>query len=145
MAKKIVEHEEFGPVLLDTSTGTYQYFEPQQRTWFIRNGSWVEFFESVPEFLRSKAEIAVVPVVCADAGRVKRGKRLYIDVIDWDNNNYKFYNWEPICKKWVENKSKYIYKGRLYFLLLEKNQYAMNDMLLLSALEIKKRESTPPL
>lgn len=136
MTKKIVNHVEYGPVLLDTVTGEYKYLPIENRTWFTKDNKSSRYFNSVREFNDSDVNLAVVPFVCSMIGH--KGRRTFVEVIDWENYNYKFFNVEMINSKWEHNKIQYMRKSDCYFLLLKKNMYALNDMILVSYLQIKK-------
>lgn len=143
MAKRIVKHLEYGPVLLDTLTSKFEYITTEDRLWFSRDGKKVRYFDNVGLFLDSNVNIAVVPAVCSMAGH--KGRRTFIEVIDWNNYNYKLFNVEMINYKWVKNKINYVQKSKCYFVLLQRNIYALNDFILLSALEIKRGVNNTPL
>ena len=135
MTKKLVEHELFGYVLLDTETQTYECIYKQTVN-FENNGKKTEFFNSTVDFLNSESKMCVIPFICVEHTSHKR--RTYVEIIDINNYSYKFFNVELIDSRWIENKISNFIKGRCYFVLLQKDIRAMNDCRLLSCMEIKK-------
>lgn len=136
MSKVIINHEVFGPVLLDTETQTYEYIEHNNEVMFNKDDKKVAFFNSGLEFINSGINMGVIPMVCVEHKLHKR--RTYIELIDINNYTYTFFNVEMIDSRWVENKIDKFIKGRCYFVLLLSDIKAMNDFRLLSQMEIKK-------
>lgn len=140
--KWIVDHEIYGKVLFDTGTQKYTYLDYDSIRFFTYNGKSARFFDTILSMIDVNVELAVVPVVCSDAKQIKA--RTMINVIDIANNNYTFFNVERINEKWVKNNIANVVKSKCYFLMLLKNKDAMNDVILVSTLEIKEGMHTHP-
>lgn len=138
MAKIPVQHEIYGYVLLDTETQTYEYYENDYTIMFEYNNKKIPFFESALEFLSTSINMCVVPMICVKAEARKR--RTLVELIDFNNYAYTFFNVEIIDSRWVANKVDKFIKSRCYFVLLQKDIKAMNDCRVLSCMEIKKGE-----
>jgi len=136
MAKIPIKHEIYGYVLLDTETQTYEYYESEYSVMFENDGKKLPFFESTLEFLSTGINMVVVPMICVKHEIVKR--RTVVELIDLNNYSYNFFNVEMIDSRWVANKIDKFIKGRCYFVLLQKDEKAMNDCRVLSCMEIKK-------
>ena len=145
MAKIPVKHEIYGYVLLDTETQTYEYYENANITMFEYNDKKLPFFESTLEFLSTSINMVVVPMICVKHEAHKR--RTLIELIDLNNYTYTFFNVEMIDSRWIANKIDKFVKSKCYFVLLQKDERAMNDCRVLSCMEIKKGvfgKNTPP-
>jgi len=134
--KRIVDHEQYGPVLFDTTTQTYQYFDHSKYKMFNRNGKQCRYFDDMKDFDESLAKIAIVPLVCTDVKAIK--KRTLACFIDHNNRVMNFFNVEMINCRWARNEIFGALKNKCYFAILEKNNLAVNDYLLLSLLELEK-------
>lgn len=136
MSYFLIEHEKYGKVFFNTDTQEYSYIDEKFTKLFTYKNKTGRFFNNANDFLESSTTIGIVPIVCVDNDR--KGRRTFIEVNDKNNYCYKFFNVEMIDSKWVHNKINFIYKHRCYFIIISKNEYAMNDFILLSSLEIKK-------
>jgi len=134
--KWIVQHELYGPVLLDTDTQSYTHIDYDTVKFFNRNGKQCRYFNNMKEFDESIIKVAVVPLVCTDYKPIK--KRTITGFIDHNNRIMNFFNVEMINERWARNEITGASKGKCYFAILEKNQLAVNDYLLLSLLEMEK-------
>jgi hypothetical protein len=148
MAKIIAEHEKFGKVLLDTISYTYEYLPIPAEKYFYLDNKREVFFDTITKFLDSDSQQAVVPFVCSDTGI--KGRRTFCELIDWDNRPFKLFNVEMINSRWVNNNIINFRKHTVYFVIIRKNNNAVNDFLVMSAISIsaaiKKRDATkaPP-
>ena len=142
MSKIIVEHDVHGKVLFDTETQQYEYYDNSNVEYFSFNGKSERYFKNTIQFLDSNVKIAVIPVVCSNIG--SKGRRTYITIIDWINAYYTFYNVEMINSKWVKNNIGNLSKGKCYFIIVARHQEALNDFIILSAMQIKKGMHTAP-
>lgn len=137
----VVEHEEYGRVILNTKTQTYT--ELKQFAYFNYKGKSCRYFESILEFSESESKFGVIAVVCSNFEKVKN--RTKATLIDKFNNNYEFYNVERVDNKWMHNSIDGLFKSACYFIILEKDLRAMNDGYLVSKLLIEKgMHETPP-
>lgn len=141
--KSIVNHETLGKVLFDTETQEYEYVEPLNYKFFTYKGKTERYFDTVPDFLESTAEIGIVPMTCMVSKA--KGKRTLIEAIDHINYNYVFFNMEMINSRWVTNYISGMYAGRSYFVILKRNAGAVNDCILMSSLLIVKGMHNTPL
>lgn len=123
-------------IMLDTKTQIIHSLPKGTSKFFTYLNKSIYFFDNVRSFFESDITTAVVPFVVSQMGRKKR--RTFIEIIDHENNPYKMFNVEMINYKWENNRIDQVEKNSVYFMLLKKNKYAMNDFILLSALEIKK-------
>lgn len=141
--KLIVNHETLGKVLFDTETQEYEYVEPLNCTFFTYKGRSEKYFESISDFLESGENIGITPVVCMT--NKTKGKRTFIEVIDYINYNYVFFNVEMINSRWVTNYITNMIPGKSYFIILKRNREATNDCILMSSLLIEKGMHNAPL
>jgi hypothetical protein len=142
MSKIIVEHEKYGKVLFDTETQMYDYYPERASTYFYLNNKREVYFNNVTTFLESNFNQAVIPFVCSEIGT--KGKRTFCELIDWTNKPMVFFNVEMINSRWTPNKIENFRKHKSYFVIVLKNNMALNDFLILSAISIdeakRKRE-----
>ena len=136
MGSYIVEHEVFGKVLFDTSTQQYEYLPIQDYVKFKYKDKSAPFFDSFLEFIESGINIGIVPVVCVESAQ--KGRRWFVELMDINNYNFKFFNVEMIDSKWRKNKVENVRKNKCYFALMQNDIKAMNDCRLISTMKIKK-------
>lgn len=142
MSKIIVDHEEYGKVLFDTETQMYDYFPKRASTYFYLNNKREVYFNNVTTFLESDFNQAVIPFVCNEIGT--KGRRTFCELIDWTNKQMIFFNVEMINNRWTSNRIENFRKHKCYFVIVVKNNAALNDFIILSTISIdeakRKRE-----
>ena len=154
--KHVLKHEIYGDVLFDTKTQTFQVIDYER----IYGESLVDikkhdeikmfnggkkpfrYFDSVGDFINTTVIRCVVPLVCTGIKPIK--KRTMATLIDINNTIIELYNVEiggtsmygkPI---WLNNKIDNLYSGRCYFCIIERNENAINNFLLINTKEITK-------
>ena len=140
----VVEHEEYGPVILNTKEQKYYYIEGGITYFSYNGGNKCRFFNTIEEFYISESKNGVIPIVCTDIKKIK--KRTLVTVMDRKNNVYYFYNVELIENNWVRNEIMDMFKGVCYFILINRNEEAINNCILRSKLKIESgmHLNTPP-
>jgi len=130
--KWIVEHEIFGPVIMDTEKQTYTHLDWNNFKWI--NGC--RYLENMTLFEEAKCSKSIVPFVCT--AFKKSGKRTVTTLMDWNNRIFNFYNVELIKNKWTRNCVDGLISGKCYLIVLERNTLAVNNAIILQFKELKK-------
>ena len=130
--KRIVDHEVYGKVILDTDTQTYEYIDHSDFTFIDAE----RYFKDAISFDNSSSTIGYIPVVCTAVKQIK--KRTLATFLEWNNRILSFYNVEMIEAFWTHNAIEGVAINKCYVILLQKNNLAVNEYILLKYKEVRK-------